>query len=142
MKKWYILGIIGLLLGIGLTPNISADIFPRVDDNTMNVQPGPGIEIKYPTPGFYLFGNKLMNLSIIFIIGAFTIEAGGYFSDEGIHIIEFYLDDKLIGERIESPFSCYCAVKHLGKGTIKAIAYDLADNSDDDTLDVYYYKFL
>ena len=140
MKKWYILGVIGLLLGIGLTPSITADILPRVDDNTVNVP--PGIIIKYPTPGFYLFGNKLVNLSIIFIIGAFTIEAGVHSSDEIIERIEFYLDDKLIGEDTEPPFSCYCAVMHLGKATIKAIAYDLANNSDDDTLDVFYYKFL
>ena len=38
MKKRYVLGIIGLLLCTGLTPNITADIFPRVDDNTVNVQ--------------------------------------------------------------------------------------------------------
>jgi len=142
MKKRYVLGIIGLLLGIGLTPNISADIFPIVDDNTVNVQ--PGIEIKYPIPGLYFFGDRLVNLSIIFIIGPFTIQAGSYHPDNDMYIecIEFYLDDKLIAKDTEPPFDCFCAVKHFGKGTIKAIGYYPMDNQYEDSINLWYFKFL
>ena len=138
MKKRYVLGIIGLLLGTGLTPSITADIFSIVDDNTVNVQPGLGIVITYPTPGLWLFGNKLVNFSIIFIIGAFAIEADGKY----IESIEFYLDDKLIGRATEEPFCCYCDFKHFGKGMIKAIGNDTLDHQWEDTLDVWYFKFL
>jgi hypothetical protein len=95
-----------------------------------------------PEPGFYLLGNKILNLyKNIFIVGAFFIDASGLFSNEGIESIEFYLDDKLIGENTEEPFSSYCAFKHFGKGMIKAIAYDQWDYQSEDKIEVWYFKF-
>ena len=77
MKKLLVIGIIGLFLVVSLVPGITANIFPILNDNTINVQ--PGIEIKKPQPGVYIFGNKILETeNIIIIIGAFTVEAGGY----------------------------------------------------------------
>jgi hypothetical protein len=102
----------------------------------------PSIAITAPEPGLYLFGNKLIGLSKVFIIGAFTIEATASDAESGVYRVQFMLDGDVIGEDTEAPYSCYCAVKHMGAGTIKAIAEDFSGNTAEDTLDITYYKFL
>jgi hypothetical protein len=102
----------------------------------------PSVQITAPEPGLYLFGNKLLSLSKVFIIGAFTIEATASDAESGVYRVAFYLDGDLIAEDTEAPYSAYCAQKHMGAGTLKAVAEDLSFNSAEDTLDVTYYKFL
>jgi hypothetical protein len=102
----------------------------------------PTVSITAPEPGFYLFGNKILSTSKVFIIGAFTIEATADDADSGIYRVSFFLDGDLIAEATEPPFGAYCAVKHMGAGTIKAVAEDFAQNTAEDTLDITYYKFL
>jgi hypothetical protein len=102
----------------------------------------PSIEITMPEPGLYIFGNKILSSSKIFIIGAFTIEAAASDAESGIYKVAFYLDNDLIGEDTETPYSAYCALKHMGAGEIKAVAEDFSMNTAEDTLDVTYYKFL
>lgn len=141
MKKLLVIGIIGLFLVVSLVPGIAANIFPILNDNTINVQ--PGIEIKKPQPGVYIFGNKILETeNIIIIIGAFTVEAGGYHGDYYIDRIEFYFNDLLIGVDNSPPFSIFFTIRHFGKGTIKAIGYDWENYISEHTLDVYYFKFL
>jgi hypothetical protein len=102
----------------------------------------PSVSITAPTPGIYIFGNQIMSFSKVFIIGAFTVEATASDPDSGIYKLSFYLDDELIGEDTEAPFSQYVATRHMGAGTIKVVAEDFAQNTAEDTLDVTYYKFL
>jgi hypothetical protein len=102
----------------------------------------PTVSITAPEPGIYLFGNKLLTSSKVFIIGAFNIDATASDSESGIYKLTFYLDGDVIGEDTEAPFSAYCAVKHMGAGTIRVVAEDFAQNTAEDTLDVTYYKFL
>ena len=101
----------------------------------------PTVAITAPEPGLYVFGKKLLSINKVFIIGAFTIEATAEDTDSGIYKVSFYLDDNLIGEDTEAPFSQYVAVKHMGAGTIKVVAEDFAQNVAQDTLDITYYKF-
>jgi hypothetical protein len=102
----------------------------------------PEVEITAPEPGLYLFGNKLLSSSKVFIIGAFTIEATATDAESGVYKVAFYLDGDLIGEDTEAPYSTYCAVKHMGAGEITVTAEDFSMNTAEDTLDVTYYKFL
>jgi Big-like domain-containing protein len=102
----------------------------------------PTVAITAPEPGLYLFGNKLLSASKVFIIGAFNIEATASDDESGVYRVQFYLDGDLISEDTEVPFSAYCAQKHMGAGTIKVIAEDFSGNSAEDTLDITYYKFL
>lgn len=101
----------------------------------------PTVAITAPEPGFYLFGNKLFDMAKPFIIGAFNIQATAD-DAQGVAVVKFYLDGELIGESTEAPYGVYCAVKHMGSGTIKVVAFDGVGNSAEDTLDVTYYKFL
>jgi hypothetical protein len=101
----------------------------------------PTVAITAPEPGIYLFGKKLLDSSKVFIIGAFTIEATASDADSGIYKLSFFLDDQLLGEDTEAPFSQYVANRHMGAGTIKVIAEDFAQNVAEDTLDLNYYKF-
>jgi hypothetical protein len=102
----------------------------------------PEVEITAPEPGLYLFGNKLLSSSKVFIIGAFTIEATATDAESGVYKVAFYLDGDLIGEDTEAPYSTYCAQKHMGAGEITVTAEDFSMNTAEDTLDVTYYKFL
>jgi hypothetical protein len=102
----------------------------------------PSVQITAPEPGLYLFGNKLLSLSKVFIIGAFNIEATAEDAESGVYKVAFYLDGDLIGESTEAPYGIYCAQKHMGAGTLKAVATDFSMNTAEDTLDVTYYKFL
>ena len=102
----------------------------------------PTVAITAPEPGLYLFGNKLLSSSKVFIIGAFNIEATASDAESGVYRVQFYLDGDLISEDTEVPFSAYCAQKHMGAGTIKVVAEDFSGNTADDTLDITYYKFL
>jgi hypothetical protein len=102
----------------------------------------PTVEITAPEPGLYLFGNKLLSASKVFIIGAFEIEATASDLESGVYRVQFYLDGDLISESTEVPYSAYCAQKHMGAGTIKAVAEDFSGNTAEDTLDITYYKFL
>jgi hypothetical protein len=102
----------------------------------------PTVSITGPEPGLYLFGNKLLSMSKVFIIGAFDITATASDAESGVYRVQFELDGDLIGEDTEAPFSVYCAEKHMGAGTITAIAEDFSGNTAEDTLDITYYKFL
>jgi len=103
----------------------------------------PNITSVIPDPGFYFFGNKIVNLNKnIFIVGAFTVEADASDDETGIYNVSFYLNDELIGEATEAPYNVYCAYKNLGLATIKVVAADFGGNTDEETLDVLYYKFL
>jgi hypothetical protein len=102
----------------------------------------PSVAITAPEPGLYLFGNKILSASKVIIIGAFTIEATASDAESGVYKVQFYLDGDVIAEDTEIPYSAYCAVKHMGEGTIKVVAEDFAQNTAEDTLDITYYKFL
>lgn len=100
------------------------------------------VAITAPTPGLYLFGSKLLSMSKIIIIGAFTIEATASDVGSGVASVEFFLDGTSIGSDISSPYSILCSAKHMGAGSIKAVVTDYADNKGEATLDITYFKFL
>jgi len=102
----------------------------------------PEVAITAPEPGLYLFGNKLLSLSKVFIIGAFTIEADAQDAESGVYKVVFYINDNLITEDTEAPYSVYCAQKQKGGCTLKVVAMDFSMNTAEDFLDVIYYKFL
>jgi hypothetical protein len=102
----------------------------------------PSVSITGPEPGLYLFGNKLLSLSKVFIIGAFTAEATASDAESGVYRVQFLLDGDLVAEDTEAPYSAYIAEKHMGAGTLKVVAEDFSGNSAEDTLDITYYKFL
>jgi len=102
----------------------------------------PDVQITAPEPGLYLFGNKLLSLSKVFIIGAFTIEADAQDAESGVYKVAFYMNDNLITEDTEAPYSSYCAQKIKGGCSLKVVAMDFSMNTAEDILDVIYYKFL
>jgi hypothetical protein len=102
----------------------------------------PSVSITGPEPGLYLFGNKLLSLSKVFIIGAFTAEATASDAESGVYRVQFLLDGDVVAEDTEAPYSAYIAEKHMGAGTLKVVAEDFSGNSAEDTLDITYYKFL
>jgi hypothetical protein len=101
----------------------------------------PSVTITAPEPGLYLFGNQLLSMNKVFIIGAFTIEAVAD-DAQGVNSVEFFLNDDFIAADVEAPYSVYCAIKNMGSAMIKAVASDTVGNTAEDSLEVTYYKFL
>ena len=142
MKK-QIVSIFVMMLLIATVLYVSASD-TSINDSALMVQADatpPTVSIIAPQPGIYFLGNKLISFNNVFIIGTFTIETTATDAESGIFNVEFFIDDELIGEDTEPPYSKYCSVKHIGEGTIKVIARDFVENTAEDTLDIIYYKF-
>jgi hypothetical protein len=101
----------------------------------------PSVELIGPEPGLYLFGNKLLSMAKPFIIGGFTAEATAD-DAQGVQRVDFLLNGNLIGADTEEPYTMYIAVKNMGAATLTARAVDGVGNSDSDSMDITYYKFL
>ncbi len=102
----------------------------------------PTVALTAPEPGLYLFGNKLLSLSKVLIIGAFTAEATASDAESGVYRVQFLLDGDVVSEDTEAPYSAYIAQKHMGAGTLEVVAEDFSGNTASDSLDITYYKFL
>jgi hypothetical protein len=102
----------------------------------------PSVSLTAPTPGLYLFGNQILSMSNVFIIGGFTAEATASDADSGVYKVEFQLDGTTFGEATSAPFSAYCGLKHTGDATITAIAEDFTGQTAQDTMSIKYFKFL
>jgi hypothetical protein len=102
----------------------------------------PSVSITAPTPGLYLFGNQLLSMSKVFIIGGFTVQATASDADSGVYKVEFQLDGTTFGESTTAPYGAYCGLKHTGAGTITVIAEDFTGSTAQDTLAITYFKFL
>jgi len=101
----------------------------------------PTVSITAPEPGLYLLGNKLLGMSKVFIIGAFTAEATAD-DAQGVAVVQFLLNGEVVGEDTTAPYDAYIAVKNMGAATLKVIAEDGVGNTAEDSMDITYYKFL
>ena len=98
--------------------------------------------ITEPQPGLYLFGNRVMDLDSVFIIGAFSIAVEAWDREYGIKNVEFYIDDTLIGTASTPPYGAFCAIRHFGKVKIKVVSFNEGGYSSETSREIYYYKFL
>jgi len=101
----------------------------------------PTVALTAPEPGLYLLGNRLMGMSKVFIIGAFTAEATAD-DAQGVAVVQFMLNGEIVGEDTSAPYDAYIAVKNMGAATLKVVAEDGVGNTAEDSMDITYYKFL
>jgi hypothetical protein len=102
----------------------------------------PSVSLTAPTPGLYLFGNQILSMSQVFIIGGFTAEATASDADSGVYKVEFQLDGTTFGEATSAPYSAYCGLKNTGDATLTAIAEDFTGQTAQDSMTIKYFKFL
>jgi hypothetical protein len=102
----------------------------------------PTCTLTEPSPGLYLFGNKLLSLSKVVIIGGFTAQATASDADSGVYKVVFKLDGTTFGESTTAPYSAYCGVKHTGSGTLTATAFDMTGQTKEASMSITYFKFL
>jgi len=102
----------------------------------------PTVNILLPEPGLYLFGNKILSIDNIILIGSFTIETAVEDEHSGIYRTQFYLDDILFQESTGQILSLTCSEQHFGTGILKVTAEDLVHNTNEDAIEIIYYKFL
>jgi hypothetical protein len=100
----------------------------------------PEVKIIEPTPGIYMFNNRICPAEKVILFGGFTIEAYANDLTSGVYDVAFYLDRDWIGST-KSSYKCYCGYTHAGEGTLKAVACDFAGNRAETTLDIVYYNF-
>ena len=99
----------------------------------------PTITIQKPEPGVYFYDHKVLSLEdTIIFIGGFTLDVEAYDPLSGLYTVEYYLNGDLINEATEPPFKRYCGVRHVGKATIKVVAYDFCRHASEDTMDILY----
>ena len=129
--------------GRGDTPyNISGgdnkDYYPVMGyDNVL-----PFIKIIKPDCSFYFMNHKLgvLPLNMPFVIGKLTIEANAFDNESGIKRVEFYIDDELKYSDNVKPYTYdWIGDKKIffkRRHSIKVVAYDRYNNSNDDSIDV------
>jgi len=98
----------------------------------------PILTITTPENAFYFMKNKLINTFKPIIIGSIDIEVDAQDEQSGIRVVEFYLDDVLIGNDTSAPYGKAWVERsplHF-KHTIRVVVYDQAGNSVSETRDV------
>ena len=115
-----------------LTQNISASdaIWDFFVKHPLYVEE-PSITIAKPKEDYlYLFDKEGIPLSRnTIVVGKITIEVEAY-DEDGIDIVEFYIDDELKHVGDESPYEWLWDEFAIGNHEIKAIAYDNEGNTD------------
>ena len=95
------------------------------------------IKIEKPKQGYlYIFGNKIVPLRYIIIIGSIKIGVNG----NGVNKVEFYIDEKLKYVAYEPSFMWLWNEFALGWHEIKVIAYDYAGNTAIDEQKVWIFN--
>lgn len=100
----------------------------------------PSLNIITPEPGLYLFGNKIISLDKIIIIGSFDIEIESNDEHSGLYRTQFYLDDILFQESTDQSTIITCSLQHFGEGILKVISEDFVYNTNEKEIDIIYYK--
>jgi len=99
----------------------------------------PAIEITKPEPNsLYFFNEKKKEINNNILIGTTDIEITTSDTESSVEKVEFYINDELREEDSQYPysFSNWKESKFFGRYTIKAIAYDEAENQGVATLEV------
>jgi len=100
---------------------------------------GPTVDITGPSPGLYLFGNKIMELKsgkTIFLFNGIPVTATATAADNPVEVVQFFLDDVLMAEDSTAPYSATLSAKHTGPATIKVVAIDGQGRTATDTLNI------
>ncbi|MEM2934778.1 MAG: PKD domain-containing protein [Candidatus Thermoplasmatota archaeon] len=96
----------------------------------------PEINIISPLKGLYIFGRKIIEAEITFIIGSLKVEVEGY-DLNGIKLIEFYYDGAYRGNSTLPYASWEIDEFSIGRHEIKLVAYDFAGNKKIKSEEVY-----
>jgi len=98
----------------------------------------PMVTITTPDNALYFMKNKMMNTFKPIIIGSIDIEVDANDEQSGIRVVEFYIDDVLLGNDTSAPYGKTWAERtplHF-RHTIRVVVYDHAGNSASEERDV------
>ena len=104
----------------------------------------PNVKITKPYKGFYIFNIKILPryFFITKIIGSITIEVNAIDEDSGIEKVEFYINNKYMGNDTTYPYTYFwktSLLKIFHIFFIKVIAYDLDGKTSIDRVIVQKY---
>jgi len=123
--------------------NFGNEEVPHILPNPFRIdEERPIVDIKYPEKGLYIFNEKMpISINKTIIIGGFDIEVFAHDNVSGVHRVLFLIDYGVFNLATEEPYNRYCGVKNNGKIKLRVIAVDLAGNTAEDTIEIYYYNF-
>lgn len=98
----------------------------------------PEVNITKPVDGYlYVFGKERKNIGVTVILGKISIEVDAEDTDSDIEKVEIYIDDEIKAVLENEPYIWLWDEFSIGWHTIKAIAYDTADNTATDEQQVW-----
>ena len=127
--------------GIADEPYYIGDRYPLMEPYTGGDTTSPNLEIIEPKNALYIMNIKirpyLLNFRKPLIIGKIDIEVNATDNKSGIDRVEFYIDDELIYTDTSEPYSWTWEECMFFRHIIKVIAYDIAENSAMDEIQVW-----
>jgi len=98
----------------------------------------PSVDIIKPRPGIYLDDKRIIPLpKQTILIGGINIEVETFDEELSIERVEIYIDDNMVANISEPPYTYNWEEKGFGKHVIKVISYDIADNHAEDNIAVW-----
>ncbi len=102
-----------------------------------NDQINPIVEIIKPGKYLYLNNKEFLPFFNIFVIGDIDITINSEDEQSGLNYIELYINDEKVVNSTEADFIFNWDEKVFGKFSIKAIAYDKAGNTAEDSIMIW-----
>ena len=102
----------------------------------------PNFRIEAPEKGLYLFERKMsFQVNKTFIVGEFEIIVNASDETSGVDKVKIFYNNEILYLDEKEPFVFYFDIQYLGKMELKVIVEDVAGNSAQETMEVYYYNF-
>jgi nitroreductase len=99
----------------------------------------PNVEIIYPEKGFlYVFGKKIMSSSKTVFLGKMIVDIN--VTDTSLLMVEYFINDKLVLEKYQKPFSITLPSFFIKQCILKIVANDYYNNYE--TKEISYLKIL
>jgi hypothetical protein len=95
----------------------------------------PVLSLMNPKSGLYIFGEKVLNINGVIIIGKVTIQAT---ATDNIRVdrVDFYIDDSLSFRDTSLPYEWRWNDVDFGHHEIKIVAVDEGGNQAEKTIDI------
>lgn len=102
-----------------------------------NDQTKPEVNIVKPAKYIYFNNKQILPFFKAVVIGYIDIIINSDDNESGLDYVELYINDEKIDNRTDKEFVFNWDEKGFGKYKVKAIAYDLAGNKAEDSIETY-----
>jgi uncharacterized repeat protein (TIGR02543 family) len=137
-KGWDFTHWTGDLSGNDSTTNILVDGDKTVEAHFKKDEVPPEVKITKPDYGLYFRDKKILGFIFPIVFQEVTVEAEAS-DDKSVEKVEFYINGELVETDYDAPYSYNWKDNKKRFQTIEVVAYDIADNKDNDVLSVFFF---